>query len=174
MKLRIHQQGLTLIELMVTLAVAAILVGVAIPNLSTLYRNNLLSSNANDLAHSLNFARSEAITRGASVTVESLDSDGDWNKGWKISSNGTDIRVLQVANSGGILIGTNAVGSAITFTSNGNTTGGASFTLCDSGDIDDFAAKSSRVRLITVALSGRVSSMTANDGRNVSVTECLS
>jgi type IV fimbrial biogenesis protein FimT len=60
---RSRQSGFTLVELMVTLGVGAILVAVAIPNMRDFTRNNRLSGGVNDLLHSIQVARTEAIKR---------------------------------------------------------------------------------------------------------------
>src|SRR6476659_4287600 len=57
------QRGFSMIELMVTLAVASILVGVLAPNMRTYLLNNQLSSAVNDMLHSIQVARTEAIKR---------------------------------------------------------------------------------------------------------------
>ncbi len=57
--------GFTLIELMVTLAVLAI----AVPSYTSLITTNRIASGVNELAASLNHARSEAAKRGLRVTV---------------------------------------------------------------------------------------------------------
>ena len=69
-----RRAGFTLIELMVTLSVAAILIAIAIPNIRNFLSNNRLSSGVNDLLHSIQVARTEAIKRqllapGAGVVV---------------------------------------------------------------------------------------------------------
>lgn len=79
--------GFTLIELMVTLMVAAILVGVAIPSMSNFLNEQSLVSDVARLKSALSFARSEAITRSAGISVcASTDgatcSGGDWADGW--------------------------------------------------------------------------------------------
>jgi type IV fimbrial biogenesis protein FimT len=56
-------RGFTIIELMVTLAIAGVLLSVAVPNIRTFIQNNRLSSTANDLLHSFQVARTEAIKR---------------------------------------------------------------------------------------------------------------
>ena len=61
--------GFTLMELMVTLALAAIIVGLAIPNMRDFIRNNRLTGAANDLLHSLQVARTEAIKRQSGNAV---------------------------------------------------------------------------------------------------------
>jgi type IV fimbrial biogenesis protein FimT len=55
--------GFSMIELMVTLAVASILVGVLAPNMRTYLLNNQLSNAVNDMLHSIQVARTEAIKR---------------------------------------------------------------------------------------------------------------
>ena len=54
-------RGFTLIELMVTIAVAAILIAIAVPSFKTLTVSNALTSAANDMVGALNLARMEAI-----------------------------------------------------------------------------------------------------------------
>ena len=56
-------KGFTLVELMITLTVASILVGIMVPNIRDFIRNNRLSSGVNDMLHSLQVARTEAIKR---------------------------------------------------------------------------------------------------------------
>jgi type IV fimbrial biogenesis protein FimT len=60
---RARHQGFTLTELMVTLGVAAILGGLVAPNIRNFIRNSRLTNGVNDLLHSLQVARTEAIKR---------------------------------------------------------------------------------------------------------------
>ena len=53
--------GFTLIELMVTLAVAAILLAIAIPSFNSLLVSSRLTTAANDFVNALAIARSSAI-----------------------------------------------------------------------------------------------------------------
>jgi type IV fimbrial biogenesis protein FimT len=66
--------GFTLIELMVTLAVAAILVAMAAPSFRTLLASNRLSTQTNELVGAITFTRSEAVKRGRNVTLCRTDS----------------------------------------------------------------------------------------------------
>src|SRR4030067_1077024 len=83
--------GFTLIELMVTLAVGAILLSVAVPSFSTMIMNNRLITQTNDFVTALNIARSEAIKRSGRVTMcKSNDNTAcdisatGWVQGWII------------------------------------------------------------------------------------------
>jgi type IV fimbrial biogenesis protein FimT len=63
------QRGFTLIELMVTLAVMAIVLGLAVPGFQSVVNGNRLAGAANELMASLQTARMEAIRRNRRVTV---------------------------------------------------------------------------------------------------------
>lgn len=85
-----RQNGVTLIELMVALSVAAILLSLAIPSFrETIMRNRLTSIN-NEFMGAINFVRSEAIKRGQSITLCkstdgaacSTDNAVFWEDGW--------------------------------------------------------------------------------------------
>ncbi|MBI3560302.1 MAG: GspH/FimT family pseudopilin [Gammaproteobacteria bacterium] len=66
--------GFTLVELMVTLAVFAILVAIAAPNVTTTISANRVTDQVNNLLGVLNYARNEAITRNFPVQVVPGDS----------------------------------------------------------------------------------------------------
>ena len=61
--------GFTVQELMIALAIAGILLGLAVPSFQTALYNNRLTSQANQLIAALNSARSEALKRGVRVTI---------------------------------------------------------------------------------------------------------
>lgn len=64
-----RNSGFTLIELMVTLAVAVIIATIAVPNFKLLIQDNRTVTQTNALISALNLARSEAIKRGGNVSV---------------------------------------------------------------------------------------------------------
>jgi len=82
-----RKSGFTLIELMLTIMIAAILAALAAPSFRDMLINNSLTAETNSLIGDLALARSEAVKRGARVTV-CASSDGatcaggkDWTLG---------------------------------------------------------------------------------------------
>lgn len=69
--------GFTLIELMITVSVIAVLLGIAVPSFQTMIINMSLASAANEVTAALQQARLEAIRRNRSVSVY-LDTSRQW------------------------------------------------------------------------------------------------
>jgi type IV fimbrial biogenesis protein FimT len=80
--------GFTLLELLVTLAVFAILGSMAAPSMLQFVRDSRLRSLSGQLLADLQFARSEAIRRNGPVlmcaAVGCLGSAGSWSSGWSV------------------------------------------------------------------------------------------
>jgi type IV fimbrial biogenesis protein FimT len=78
------QSGFTVVELMVSLAVAAILIGFALPAFNDFIDQRRMASRANDMILAINYARSEAARRGEPVTVQAADptADNEWGGGY--------------------------------------------------------------------------------------------
>ncbi len=80
--------GITIIELMITLAIAGILIASAAPSFRTSIQNNRMVTQINELHTSLSLARSEAIKRNNNVTVcqssDGASCTGNWQDGWII------------------------------------------------------------------------------------------
>ena len=85
-------RGLTLVELMTVIAVAAILAAVAIPSFTKIIATQRLKSAASNLQIALLTARSEAIKRNTNVCMSTAanncTSTSSWNGGWYVT-NGT-------------------------------------------------------------------------------------
>ncbi|HEX4859019.1 MAG TPA: GspH/FimT family pseudopilin [Usitatibacteraceae bacterium] len=82
--------GFTLLEVMIVLAVVGILAAVAVPNFSAFVKSSRLRSATSGLYEAMVLARSEAIKRGANVTVS--PTGGEWGKGWSVVVGGTTLQ----------------------------------------------------------------------------------
>jgi type IV fimbrial biogenesis protein FimT len=73
-----RQAGVTLIELVVTIAILAILLSLAAPSIHETLKNNRLAAQNNEMVALINLARSQAIRRNASVSVELMPNGTVW------------------------------------------------------------------------------------------------
>jgi type IV fimbrial biogenesis protein FimT len=136
--------GITIIELMITLTVIAILTAVAAPTFTSLIQDNRLVTQVNELQASLSFARSEAIRRNNYVTTcrsnDGTSCSGNWENGWIVFVN--DNADSTVNGGEAVLLIHGAITSnntitfnraRVTYTGNGIARGGSNgtFTLCD-------------------------------------------
>jgi type IV fimbrial biogenesis protein FimT len=87
--MRIPSLGFSLVELMITLAIAAIVLAAGVPAFGDLIQDNRLATQINELVTDLNLARSEAIKQAADVTVckrnsagTACNNPGNWQNGW--------------------------------------------------------------------------------------------
>ncbi len=164
------QRGLTILEIMIAVAVLGILLAVGIPSYAHVTISNRLTSDTNDLVGSLQFARSEAITRGETVTVcsanASLDAcsgGGDWTSGWVIldaAANPIRVHPALTQNVAVEVNVQNGVG-AVVFNRNGFSTNARTIRLC--GPRGD----ARRIRGVVVSPDGRIRLAADLNGNNI-------
>jgi type IV fimbrial biogenesis protein FimT len=143
-------RGFTMLELVITMTVAAILMALAVPSYRYVTSTNRIAAEVNGLLGDMQFARAEAIKEGQTVTV-CASSNGTsclgaaataWQNGWIVFSdvnsdhtmtNGTDaiLRVQPTFTSTDTLVSNNI--GYVTFNREGFATGlaatGAQLTL---------------------------------------------
>jgi type IV fimbrial biogenesis protein FimT len=79
------ERGVSLPEMCIVLAVAAISLAMAAPDLRDLVRTQQLKAAADDLFAAIDLARAQALARGRQVKLEPLDPRGaDWRQGWRV------------------------------------------------------------------------------------------
>lgn len=134
-----HTYGFTLLELLVTMAIVAILAALALPSFTTLVANNRLATKANETLAAVMLARSESFKRGKRVVLcKSSDaatcetsSSSPWSSGWIIfvdddnsgqrTTSSANEPLLRVGESvtGMAIVGSGGAESGITFTGRG-------------------------------------------------------
>lgn len=77
-------RGFTLIELMVSISVLAVLMAIATPSMQEVLMNSGATAQGNSLIGSLNNARSEAVKTGVAVRLTPVG--GSWNNGWVVAT----------------------------------------------------------------------------------------
>lgn len=162
--------GFTLIEMMITVAILVILLGIAVPSFQDFIQRNRISTQTNDLVADLALARSESIKRGVKVSVcissnGTACTAGTWadgrivftDAGTAATVDGTDaiLRVTSAVPGGISLSSTGGAASNVQYTATGGVVSSGDFTLCKTGY---------KGRTVQISATGRVSSteMAAN------------
>ena len=165
-------KGFTLLELMVTLAVSAILMFVAVPSFVSFIRNSQMTTQANAFFTDLSVTKSEAVKRNARVSIcasangTSCSGSTNWTTGW--------IVFTDASGTSGVLDGSDEllrvhdeIKGEATLTSNGDayvqfTPSGYSSTYSDAAaaevffTLDHANCTGDQKRVISVAPFGRV------------------
>lgn len=148
-------RGFTLVEMMATIAVGSILLAIATPSFIQMTVKSRLVTYNNDLITAVNFARSEAIRRGTTVSIcssvtgtQCSNTVSKWSSGWIIFVN-TDADNPAMVDAGETIlrkhealttnytIGTNAVfAKDIDFDADGAANGAGVFAICHDGNVE--------------------------------------
>jgi type IV fimbrial biogenesis protein FimT len=165
-------RGFTLVELMVTLAVAAVLAMVAVPGMTQLFRAARLSAQTDQLVSALNLARLEAVKRrrdiqlcGAAIPAPAPNPCNgvvatDWTNGWLIFDGGAVMRHFD--GKTGLRVDSASDVTSVTFTGTIGSATPSSLTATGNGDVARFilCVPGERRQFVNVALSGHVSKST--------------
>jgi len=163
-----REAGFNLLELLITMSVAAILLTIAVPSFQYVTNSNRIAGEVNGLVGDLQFARAEAIKEGRTVTVcVSVDhatcaNSSAWQSGWIVFSDPTNVGVVDAGetilrtqktfSSSDSYLASNNV-AAVTFNREGYAIGianGTLFTLHDSSN------NSAWTRCLSIGLSGEL------------------
>jgi len=178
-----NSHGLTLIELMVTLAVFAIITALAFPGFRLYQQNSNRVSQINGLVSTFNLARSEAVKRSQQVIVcasadqANCSNSIDWTTGWiavidSDNSNAQDGAEAAFYAHGrlsgaNLILGDVAVAAAgttqIIFSNTGASNIAATFMRCDDRINTDGDSRHARAVILTTSGRTRLSQDTNGD-----------
>jgi type IV fimbrial biogenesis protein FimT len=176
-----RNSGFTVIELMVAVALLAVLLGIAAPSIRDVTMNARMTGQTNDLMTDLAIARSEAVKRGVRVALCTSSTgtacmNSFWNQGRLVFVDADNDGIL--ASQDDVVKAMPAIEGDITITSTGHASNGAGgplvtfrpsgvitpggagaiqFTLCDSRTVASVGAGAAqnKGRRVTVSGTGR-------------------
>lgn len=154
-------RGFTLIELVITIAIAAIFASLAAPGFRQLIASQRIRTASFDLVSALGYARSEAVKRNTPVTLRAgASTDGAWATGWRVVDPTNASVILRSWTAGANLALTETAGgvTAVTFGLDGRMSAGSTapkLTIAPASAISGVTS-----RCVQVDLTGRPSTST--------------
>lgn len=121
-------RGFTLVELMVIVVLLGIVASIAMPNFAQFIRNNQVQAQADEIAGFLQFARSQAVSRRESYTVDMDD--------WKVypAADTTKVERKLEIDTTRLSVRRNVSGKEITFTPQGMVTVPVKLIVCSDNE----------------------------------------
>ncbi len=102
---RTQERGFTIVELMAVIAIATILVAIGVPSYRSVTSSSRMSTEVNALLGDIQFARSEALKEGRTVTT-CISTDGAsctggalWHGGWIVFSDSNNNTTVDVGET---------------------------------------------------------------------------
>lgn len=167
-------QGITLIELMVTIAIAAILLGLGVPSFSNYIASNRLTAQTNELVVAMHFARAESIKRNRTISfcraanaTATACAGGDDNSNWEhwvILAGSTLLRSGTV--SSGVRVRSSITNNQLRFQPDGLARVGSGDTLANSVTLTACSPNHGSVarRVVSLGAGSRISTTTGAGG----------
>ena len=142
-------RGFTLIEMLIVLAIGAIVLAMGLPNLTEFVADQRVRTAQSDLVGELTYVRAEAIKNAARVTM--ARSGATWKDGW---------RIFVDANANGVL----DVGEALLRTAAGP--GGGAFKICAThADFADGISFRADGRVVRAGVASAADGLRVSDNR---------
>jgi type IV fimbrial biogenesis protein FimT len=157
----IKQKGVTILELMITVAIVAILLTVVAPNIQAIVIKNRIVGEINELSSIIQFARNNAIDEQIETIVCPSEDfsvcTSNWNHGKIVYTDldgdgerGAAEELLVATGPGSALNNLTGPGEVIQFQPNGAANSPAALLLCHKNGENKYA------RQLNVSLQGRV------------------
>jgi type IV fimbrial biogenesis protein FimT len=161
-EMSLAESGFTLIEMMVTISVLAILLAIAVPSFQEVTLSSKLTSLANDFVASAQLARSEAIKRNRPARLcassDGSTCTGDWADGWVVLREDGVVVQAQKKLPDGFMMSGNV--TSISFSATGvGVTAAATLTVCRATP-----SEGSQERVVSISSTGRPSVERTTEG----------
>ncbi len=174
MKTRTRNRGITLVELMTTVSVAAVTLSLGVPAFTGVQASMLRTQASMEMIASFSLARSEAARRGVSVTVCPPNTDGtacssdhspNWASGWIVFTDpdedrnidsGTDeiVHTARLASGNISITSDSSIASGVLFSGSGFPDATGSYTYCDADES----------RVLALSYIGRLEQVSSGTG----------